>query len=75
MYYPSEREYGYDENDVEQFPPYLVPQEVMELLRIGKNTCYDLLASGKLKGFRIGKQWRVARDALEAYAKGMTDDK
>lgn len=69
MYNPNELNYDYDEIDMEQIDPYLVPQEVMQLLRIGKNTCYELLASGKLQGFRIGKQWRVAREEIDRFAK------
>lgn len=37
----------------EQLPPILTPLEVMDILGVGKNTIYNLLSSGKLKGFRI----------------------
>lgn len=40
----------------------------MDLLYIGKNTLYKLLGSGELKGFRIGRQWRVSRTSLQEYA-------
>lgn len=46
---------------------YLTPREVMDLLYIGKNTLYKLLNSGELKGFRIGRQWRVTRESLQKY--------
>ena len=46
---------------------YLTPQEVMDLLYIGKNTLYKLLNSGKLKGFRVGSLWRIQLKDLEAY--------
>lgn len=64
MYFVDDCGYrhGYDED--EQLAPYLTPQELMELLCIGKNTVYKLLASGELKGFHVGKQWRVPREAL-----------
>lgn len=64
MYFVDDCGYrhGYDED--EQLAPYLTPKEVMALLYIGKNTVYKLLDSGELKGFRIGKQWRVPREAL-----------
>lgn len=55
--------YSKDLNDVE---PYLTPQEVMNLLFIGKNTVYKLLNSGEIKGFRVGRQWRIAKDSLKA---------
>lgn len=47
---------------------YLTPREVMELLYIGKNTFYRLVNSGELKGFRIGKQWRIARESIKNFA-------
>lgn len=51
----------------EPISEYLMPREVMDLLYIGKNTLYKLLNSGELKGFRIGKQWRVERSELQKY--------
>lgn len=52
----------------EPISEYLTPREVMDLLYIGKNTLYKLLGSGELKGFRIGRQWRVSRTSLREYA-------
>ena len=64
--------YYYDDfNELDEREPiseYLAPREVMDLLYIGKNTLYKLLNSGELKGFRIGKQWRVERSELQKYA-------
>ena len=51
----------------EQLPAILTPLEVMDILGIGKNTVYNLLTSGQLKGFRIGKSWRITGDALEEF--------
>ncbi|MHC1694147.1 MAG: helix-turn-helix domain-containing protein [Eubacteriales bacterium] len=45
----------------------LTVQEAQELLCIGRNTIYSLLASGTLKGFRAGKAWRVTGKALDEY--------
>ena len=46
---------------------FLKVDDVMELLGIGRNTMYRLLNSGELKGFRIGRTWRVSRDAISDY--------
>lgn len=51
----------------ESISEYLTPRELMDLLYIGKNTLYRLLGSGELKGFRIGRQWRVAKSELIAF--------
>lgn len=45
----------------------LTVTEVMELLYIGKNTAYRLLNSGEIQGFRIGRTWKIPRDALTKY--------
>lgn len=65
------REYHEDMRDqkskrLEQYA-VLQPADVMEILGIGKNTVYDLLNSGELKGFRIGRSWRITADALETF--------
>jgi len=54
-------------DEQEPISEYLTPREVMDLLYIGKNTLYRLLNSGELKGFRIGKQWRVSKKKLQEY--------
>lgn len=51
----------------EQLPTILTPLDVMDILGVGKNTVYNLLASGQLKGFRIGKSWRITGDAVEEF--------
>lgn len=45
----------------------LTPQDVMDILDIGKNTAYTLLNSGKLQGFRVGRSWRITAEALEEF--------
>ena len=45
----------------------LTPEEVMEYLNIGKNSVYALLNSGELKGFRIGRNWKIPRKSLDSY--------
>ena len=45
----------------------LTPRDVMDILDIGKNTAYALLNSGRLQGFRVGRSWRIAAEAMEAF--------
>ena len=55
---------------LDQFGDILTVPEVADILMVGRNTVYDLLAEGKLKGFRIGKKiWKVPRESLEQYIK------
>ncbi len=43
------------------------PQEVADLLKIKKNTVYELIKRGELKCRKIGKQFRIRKDELEEY--------
>lgn len=46
----------------------LTVSEVAEILVCGRNRIYELLSSGALKGFRIGKSnWRIPKKSLETY--------
>ena len=42
-------------------------EELCEELMIGKNTAYKLLTSGEIKGFRIGRMWKIPRESLKRY--------
>lgn len=41
--------------------------ELMEMLYIGKNTAYQLLNSGEMRAFKIGKVWKIPKDAVSEY--------
>lgn len=47
-------------------PSFLSPQEVGDMLHIGKSTIHRWILSGALPAKRIGKQWRVAMNDIEA---------
>lgn len=51
------------ENDYE----ILTPEEVADYLYIGMNGVYKLLESGKLKAFRIGRNWKIPKASLDEY--------
>ena len=42
-------------------------QELMDTLRIGKNLAYQLLNAGIIKGFRIGRSWKIPRHLLDEF--------
>lgn len=58
-----------NERRMEQLEKYavLTPLDVMDILGIGKNSAYTLLNSGKLRGVRVGRSWRVSSEALEEF--------
>lgn len=50
-----------------QYQDILTAEEVSEILMIGMNRTYELLNTGSIKGFRIGKKWKIPRDAVTEY--------
>jgi len=52
---------------LEQYEDVLTTEEACEALKIGYNALYDLLSSGKLKGYRNGRVWRIPKLAVQAY--------
>ena len=55
-----------------EFDDILTVQDVATILMVGKNTVYSLLESNTLKGFRIGRTWKVPKEALIDYIRQAT---
>ena len=51
----------------EMFPDILTVDQLCEAFQIGKNTAYQLLNSGELRAFKIGKVWKIPKDAVSEY--------
>ena len=43
------------------------PDEVAERLKIARKTVMNMLRSGRLKGIRVGKFWRIRERDLQAF--------
>ena len=52
---------------LEEYADILTTEEACEVLRIGYNAIYELLNSGKLKGYRNGRVWRIPKAAIQEY--------
>lgn len=52
---------------LDQYQDILSVYDVSEALCIGKNRVYELLEEGTLKGFRIGRVWKIPKAALQEY--------
>lgn len=52
---------------LDQYQDIMSVYDVTEALCVGKNRVYELLENGSLKGFRIGKIWKIPREALREY--------
>ena len=52
---------------LEHFDELLTIDELREVLNIGRNAAYELLNQGAIPAFRIGRCWKIPREAVEAY--------
>lgn len=52
---------------LEEYADILTVEEVCEVLRMGYNGVYALLNSGKLKGYRNGRVWRVPKESIRRF--------
>ena len=50
--------------DNQQLPALLTFAEALEYLFISKNTLLKMLHNGTIKGFKVGKQWRIKKEDL-----------
>lgn len=52
---------------LQDYDDVLTTEEACEALRIGYNSLYSLLNTGKLKGYRCGRIWRIPKIAIESF--------
>lgn len=52
---------------LEEYNDILTVEEACELLRIGYNAIYALLGSGKLRGYRNGRVWRIPKESVKKF--------
>lgn len=50
-----------------QYEDIMTISDVAEALFIGKNRTYELLNKGIIKGFRIGRVWKIPKEAVREY--------
>lgn len=50
-------------------------EEVADILKLSKRTVYQYLQTGKLKGVKLGKAWRISAENLRDFLSGGTQDK
>jgi len=55
------------EKKIEEYGDVLSPKDVHDILNIGYNKTYELLASNAIKNFRIGRHRRILKKALLDY--------
>lgn len=52
---------------LEQYEAMLTISDVREILNIGRNAVYDLLNQGAIPAFRIGRNWKIPKEAVIFY--------
>ncbi len=45
----------------------LTPADVADRLQVNKRTVTQWLRKGHLRGFKVGKEWRISPDDLQAF--------
>jgi len=60
--------------DWDDFQDIMTTSEVCAMLRVSDKTAHALLDEGKVRGCRVGKQYRFVRDSVRRYAYGEPDD-
>lgn len=51
----------------EQYGDLVTVEELAEMLCIGKNAAYKLLASGHLNCFRLNRRWKIPKQSVVEY--------
>ncbi len=52
----------------------LTTRELEDLLRVDRITIYRMLDDGRLKGFKVGGQWRFSRGEVQEWLRGRRQD-
>lgn len=53
--------------DTEEYSELISIDELCKALMVGKSTAYSLLRNGSIKAFKIGRIWKIPKNALSQY--------
>lgn len=56
------------------YPDVVSIAELQSMLRIGRNTAYELVRSGKIRSVKIGRTYRIPLTAVEDYLNTPAED-
>ncbi len=48
----------------DNYPDVVTPEDIQKMLRIGRNSVYDLLKQGKIKSLRVGKKYLIPKTSV-----------
>ena len=58
---------------INDLPLVMKVEDLMPVLCIGRNTAYELVRSGQIRSFRVGRAYRVPKDAVEEFLRKTSD--
>ena len=53
---------------------YLTVEEAAAILKVRQNTVRDWLKTGKLKGYKVGRVWRLTEEAISNFVERESDN-
>lgn len=48
------------------------PEDLIQLLNVGRNTVYELLRSGQIRSVKVGKCYLIPKSAVSEFLNGPT---
>lgn len=52
---------------LENYETILIPEECADILRVSIGEIYKMLKNDILKGYKVGKTWRIPKENLISY--------
>lgn len=54
-------------NILSDYPDVLLPEDLMMILKIGKNTTYKILKERNIKSIKVGKNYKIPKPFMIEY--------
>jgi len=48
----------------DNYPDIVTPEDIQKMLRLGRNSVYNLLKQGKIKSLRVGKKYLIPKTSV-----------
>ena len=60
---------------LDQYEDLMTVQDIQEVLHVGKNRAYELLRDGTISSIRLGKSWKVPKEAVISFLRSWQNGK
>ena len=57
-------------HSLDELPLVLTVEDLMPVLGIGRNAAYALVRSGQIRSIKVGRQFRIPREAVSEFLTG-----